>query len=304
LIRNRLLGREEKNLLDNELQISVQLQQILREIEQDVSDTTARINQQKAQSMNRVIRFMTASAVAGFVLALVFSIAVVNDVLRAKRYKEALEVANNRAKHLLRSREQLISTVSHDLKTPLSTISGYTQLIGQTSLSEKQQYYTDNIKSASEYISRLVQDFVEFTQIEAGKVAIDNAGFSLPGVINEITANVQAAFADKPVSLIVETDSAFNVRIKGDPFRLRQILTNLIQNAFKFTASGTIWVSSRADETRGLLHIEVQDTGIGIAQDKLELIFEEFTQADASIEKQFGGTGLGLTISRKMAEIL
>lgn len=301
---NQLVNDEEKKLLDNELLISAQLRKILIEIETKIVQNTTENNAQKTEALNRIIRIVTTFAGIGLALALIFSLLILNDFLKTKQYKEQLEITNNRAKTLLISREQLISTVSHDLKTPLSTIAGYCELLSAADLSPKQQYFNSNIKGAYEYISRLVQDLLDFTQIEAGKISVENIPISLPEIIRDVTTSVQGIYPSKPIKLSISIDPELNARIIGDPFRLRQILTNLVGNAYKFTAEGAIKIRTKANIGNGTFIIEVEDSGIGIASDKLHLIFEEFVQADKTVEKRFGGTGLGLTISKKMTEIL
>ena len=302
--RNRLLNIEEKKLLDNELSISSQLQEILAEIETDIVANTTKSNQEKAEALNEIISIITAAAVAGLTLALFFSLLILNDFLKTKKYKKDLEFANSRANKLLKNREQLISTVSHDLKTPLSTISGYTELLGNSALTAKQNYYNTNIKGASAYISRLVQDLLDFTQLEAGKIVIENLPFLLPKVIDEVAKSIQSIHLHKNITLNIDNDAIFDNRILGDSFRLRQILTNLIGNAYKFTTDGSISISTKPNFDNSAVVISITDTGIGIAEDKQQLIFEEFTQADETVDKRFGGTGLGLTISKRIAEIL
>lgn len=299
--RNALLSSQEKMLLDKELLVSSQLQKILSEIEREIVVNSERNDTAKTTALNRIIKIVTWSAVIGLALSFFFSLLILNDFLKTKKYKKWLEIANSRTSALLRNREQLISTVSHDLKTPLSTISGYAELLSHAELTPKQQYYNSNIKSASDYISHLVQDLLDFTQLEAGKITIDEMAFSLPQMLKEVSESVATMHA-KPIRLEVKWNPIFESSILGDPFRLRQILTNLIGNAFKFTAQGTIIVNAVVDDEQ--LKIHVQDSGIGIAKENLSRIFDEFTQADNSIEKRFGGTGLGLTISRKIAEIL
>lgn len=301
--KNRLLNQQESKLLETELSISAKLTAILSEIEEDLRQNSTLNNQAKTQALNKIIRIITWAAVIGLVLALIFSMLILNDFWRTKKYKKQLEIANARASQLLVNREQLISTVSHDLKTPLSTITGYTEMLSSGELSARQQYYTRNIKGASEYISHLVQDLFDFTQIEAGKITIEKIPFSVADVIDDVTRSINPAHLAKPIELGIDVANNLQQPIIGDPFRLRQILTNLVGNAYKFTDSGTITITAN-QSSDGTFMISVADSGIGIADEKKSVIFEEFTQADETIEKRFGGTGLGLTISKKMAEIL
>lgn len=302
--RNELLNSEEKKLLQNELSISAQLRKISNIIEREIIINTTKNNQEKESTLKNIIRIVTITAAIGILLTLLFSLLILNDFSKTQSYKKQLEAANLRAKSLLRNREQLISTVSHDLKTPLSTIVGYTELLGNANLDTKQSYYNKNIKGASEYISHLIQDLLDFTQIEAGKIVVENIAFPLQDVINDVASGIQSVHQQKPIALSITIEKRLDHRIMGDPFRLRQVLTNIIGNAYKFTASGFIKIDAAIDSESLNVVIRIEDSGIGIAKDNQELIFEEFTQADHSIEKKYGGTGLGLTISKKMIEIL
>ncbi|RZJ98100.1 MAG: HAMP domain-containing histidine kinase, partial [Flavobacterium sp.] len=221
---------------------------------------------------------------------------------KTESYKTQLEIANAKAKKLLNDREQLISTVSHDLKTPLSTIVGYSELLSNSDLNTKQKHYNKNIKSSSEYISKLVQDLLDFTKIEAGKIVVEPIPFSLSVVIDEVAKNIQAVYSQKEIDLRINIDPEFTKNIVTDPFRLRQILSNLIGNAYKFTLKGSIAIEAKIIDEN--VSISVIDTGIGIKESSQKIVFEEFTQANDGIEKIFGGTGLGLTIAKKMAETL
>ena len=298
------LNFEENKLLQNELLISDQLRKVLSIIEREIIRNTTKNYLEKEKSLKRNNQIVTIAAVLGLFSTLFFLILILNDFSKTQSYKKQLEEANSTTKRLLRNREQLISTVSHDLKTPLSTIVGYTELLGNSELTKKQLYFANNIKGSSEYITKLIQDLLDFTQIEAGKITIEKIPFSLPDVIHEVAKSIQSVYEQKPILLSIEIDAVFQDKIIGDPFRLRQIVTNIIGNAFKFTAEGFIKIEVKATNENQFFTIKIEDSGIGIQDDKQQLIFEEFTQADENIEKKYGGTGLGLTISKKMVEIL
>lgn len=298
------LNFEENKLLQNELLISDQLRKVLSIIETEIIRNTTRNYLEKEKSLKRNNQIVTIAAVLGLFSTLFFLILILNDFSKTESYKKQLEEANSTTKKLLRNREQLISTVSHDLKTPLSTIVGYTELLGNSELTKKQLYFANNIKGSSEYITKLIQDLLDFTQIEAGKITIEKLPFSLHDVIHEVAKSIQSVYEQKPIQLSIEIDDIFQNKIIGDLFRLRQIVSNIIGNAFKFTAEGFIKIEVKANIENHFITIKVEDSGIGIHEDKQQLIFEEFTQADQSIEKRYGGTGLGLTISKKIVEIL
>ncbi len=297
------LNFEENKLLQNEIAISDQLRKILRIIEREIIINSIKNNSLKEKSLKRVNEIVTASAVIGLLLTIFFSILIVSDYSKSQLYKKQLEIANFKTKNLLKSREQLISTVSHDLKTPLSTIVGYSELLGNSDINTKQSYFIKNIKNSSEYITQLVQDLLDFSQIEAGKISIEKVPFSLPEIIENVARNIQTVYKQKDIDLIINVDEKFQKRIVGDPFRLKQILTNIVGNAYKFTEEGHIRIAAYANEDQ-FFTISIQDTGIGIEKGNQKLVFEEFAQANENIEKKYGGTGLGLSICQKIISIL
>ncbi|AXB55613.1 hybrid sensor histidine kinase/response regulator [Flavobacterium fluviale] len=297
------LNFEENKLLQNEMAISDQLRKVLRIIEREIIINSIKNNSLKEKSLKRVNEIVTASAVIGLLLTVFFSILIVSDYSKSKAYKKQLEIANFKTKNLLKSREQLISTVSHDLKTPLSTIVGYSELLGNSEITTKQSYFVKNIKNSSEYITQLVQDLLDFSKIEAGKIAIEKVPFLLPEIVEDVAKNIQTVYKEKNIDLIINVDEKFQQRIVGDPFRLKQILTNIIGNAYKFTEEGHIRVAAYENDTNTFT-ISVQDTGIGIEKGNQKLVFEEFAQANENIEKKYGGTGLGLSICQKIISIL
>jgi signal transduction histidine kinase/CheY-like chemotaxis protein/HPt (histidine-containing phosphotransfer) domain-containing protein len=296
------MNLRENKLLKNEILISDQLRKVLRIIEQEIIVYSNKNNIEKEKSLKKINQIVTFAAITGFLLTVFFSILIASDFSKTQLYKKQLEIANFKTKNLLKSREHLISTVSHDLKTPLSTIVGYTELLSNSDLTTKQIYFTRNIKNSSEYISRLVQDLLDFSQIEAGKISIEKIAFSLPETINEVASDIQSVFAKKEINLVISTDENLKNHIVGDPFRLKQVLINIIGNGYKFTESGFIKINAQINAKKIIITIE--DSGIGIEKESQELVFEEFVQANETIEKQYGGTGLGLSISKKIITLL
>lgn len=292
----------ENKLLKNEILISEQLRKVLRLVEQEIIIYSNKSNIEKEKSLKKTNQIVTFAAIAGLLLTVFFSILIASDFSKTQLYKKQLEIANFKTKNLLKNRENLISTVSHDLKTPLSTIIGYTELLSNSELTTKQIYFARNIKNSSEYISRLIQDLLDFSQIEAGKIAIEKIAFSLPETIIEVAKNLQSVFAKKEINLVITTDEQLKNLIMGDPFRLKQVLINIIGNGYKFTETGFIKIDAQVNNKK--IFITIEDSGIGIEKESQELIFEEFAQANKTIEKQYGGTGLGLSISGKIIALL
>ena len=305
-IQKRNLSIKENELLQNELTISQKLHQILTAFEKEMENTAAIINYEREQALSKSLNMISIAALIGALLAITFSILILNDFWKSQRYRKELEEASKYTSSLLKSREQLISNVSHDLRTPLSTILGYTELLSNSNLKIKEAYYVKNIKSASNYVAKLVDDLLNFSKLEAGKVKIEHIPFKLDKIIIETGEGLQSIY-DKPIELIFDIENSLKRELIGDPFRIREILTNLIGNAYKFTEKGHIKISAKTIKKENnipLVSITVEDTGIGIRKEKQSIIFKEFTQAEENTEKKYGGTGLGLTISKKLAQLL
>ncbi len=305
-LKNQAKTTSQKNkeieLLRNDLFISQKLNEILVEFESDVIKKANLNNLSREKAQQKTVSILTTAAIIGLVMTGLFFLLITSDFLKNQRYRKQLEIEKKKTESLLTAREQLIATVSHDLKTPLNTIQGFSELISLGGVSEKQNYYLSNIKSSSVYINQLVNDLLDFSKIEAGKIELENTVFELDKLIAEVAESIQSLYPSKPISLQLELHPITGLSLESDALRIRQILSNLIGNAYKFTEKGFIKIS--ADYHQNQLTIVVQDSGIGIEENKLHLIFNEFTQADKSIEKKYGGTGLGLTICKKLAEIL
>tara|TARA_R110002167_G_scaffold261316_15_gene467827 strand:+ start:1517 stop:3985 length:2469 start_codon:yes stop_codon:yes gene_type:complete len=302
----RFVAQKEKVINKNDLELSQQLRTIITEFEQEVVLNSYNQSLKRQVVLRRSMRLAGIAALLGFLVVALFTFLINRDFWRIQTYRQKLEKEKKFSESLLKSREQLISTVSHDLRTPLHTITGYTELMENTSLSEKQHQYLKHVKSASEYVGNLVNDLLDFSKLEAGRLKVEKVPFVCANLIQETAENLQAIHRHKKVKLFLEIDPKLERTVLGDPFRVRQILTNLIGNAFKFTEEGSIRITAKMIEKGKLVSalIEVSDTGIGIPKEKQKIIFKEFTQADDHTEKRFGGYGLGLTISNKLTALL
>lgn len=311
-IRESLIQKENE-LIRNDLNISERLREIIASFDREITKNNNLEKQQRAKSMERTKEILKFAGILGGIVVLLFSYFILSDFFRAERFKKNLEESKNYAESLLKSREQLISTVSHDLKTPLNTISGYSELFENSNLSEKQKYYLGQITSSSHFISHLVDDLLDFSKLEAGKLPIESVPFSLENIIIEAGNAVKQQFPQKAVDLKFSISQEIKSKIfESDPLRIRQIINNLVGNAFKFTENGSVEIKVEELDTSTALSvpkiskikISVIDTGIGISEEKQQLIFNEFTQAETEIAHKFGGSGLGLAISKKLTELL
>ena len=221
--------------------------------------------------------------------------------------RAAIEHAREAAEQTARTRSAFLANMSHEIRTPLNAILGLTELLFDTPLAPEQRHSLDLVRSAGETLLTLLNDILDLSKIEADQLKLESIPFD-PGHLIESTLALLAIRArEKRLDLITDVKPGVPSSVRGDPTRLRQILTNLVWNAIKFTDRGevVVGVAKREPSSAGevLLHFSVRDTGIGIAPDKLEAIFEEFTQADSSTTRRYGGTGLGLAISRRLVRL-
>jgi len=302
------LREKENQLFQNELDVSFQLRKIITDLDNEISQNSLFEAQERAASEARTKYILRLAAIVGALIMVLFSYIIVTDFFKAEKFKKGLQQEKKYSEDLLKSREQLMATVSHDLKTPLNTIVGYTELFSHTPLSEKQQNYTQQIASSAHFISKMADDLLDFSKLEAGKLLIEKVPFSLENLLHQIAKASKDLHIQKPVDLNLFIDEPLHGKVfESDPLRIQQIINNLVSNAYKFTDKGRIQITANLLKTKGkkqTVEIAVVDSGIGISKEKQQLIFKEFTQAEKDTFQKFGGSGLGLAISKKIAKLL
>ena len=227
------------------------------------------------------------------------------DVTERHEMEEELRSAKEAAEGASRAKSEFLANMSHEIRTPLNGIMGATDLTLDTALSTEQREYLTMVKSSADSLLSVINDILDFSKIELGRLEFEQLPFDLRDCLAEAMKLLAIRAHQKGLELLAEVDESVPGTVVGDPGRLRQVLVNLIGNAIKFTERGEVVVTldlSRDDPQQPEVRFAVRDTGIGIALDKRDVIFEAFRQADGSMTRRFGGTGLGLAISAKLVE--
>ncbi len=229
-------------------------------------------------------------------------ISTFRDVTERREREDALAAARIEAEAATEAKTDFLSNMSHEIRTPLNGILGFTKLVCETDLNEEQADYLNNIRSAGTMLREIVDDILDFSKVEAGRIEIDTVPFSLNEAVEDVVSLVKAARLNSRAVISHKVHADEPIFMMGDETRLRQVLTNIIGNAAKFTEAGSIDVNASIEGEQ--IVITVKDTGPGIPKDKLDRVFEGFRQADSTITRKYGGSGLGLSISRSLARLM
>jgi len=279
----------------------------ISQLEENESFITA----QRASSASKVAdsanQIMTVIGVLGILITIIFIYLILLDVTRSNRLRAQLVEERKRAEKLARAKEEFLANMSHEIRTPLNAIVGFADLLSGHSQNEKQEQYTEAIQRSSGHLLSLVNQILDFSKIEAGKLQQTNVQFDFHKLIREVHEDFRIKAAEKNIWFSYRIDNSVPQFVSGDPLSVKQIIINLASNALKFTDHGGVIITCILEEEKEdtvQIRIEVKDTGIGVAPEMLERIFDEFTQQDPEITRRFGGTGLGLTITKKLVEFL
>lgn len=304
---SRLLAEQsarELALLDADKKITGEIEQLIHKLEDEeraliVSKATASkvAADSAAESIRRIM-------IAGFILVLLLLILVLRDVELAGRRRKELIAARLQAEKLARAKEEFMATMSHEIRTPLTSVIGFSEKLKETRLDPVQERYMKAITGSSEHLLSIVNDVLDFTRVDSGKLRFESVPFKAAEVFTEVYDSLVWKADEKQIKLNLFVQPVATLLLHGDPVRLRQVLFNLAGNAIKFTERGSVDITATYlnENGKAVLLFKVSDTGIGIPENKLNAIFGEFEQAEATTEQKYGGSGLGLAITRRIVE--
>jgi len=238
---------------------------------------------------------------------LVGVLGIAREITERKLLTESLQRAKEEAEMAARAKSSFLANMSHEIRTPMNAIIGLTELALRTALTPRQQDYLDKVHAAANSLLGLLNDILDFTKIEAGKLTMEAIPFPLEQVFDGVAAIMAIQIEDKGLELHFAQGPGVPSHLIGDPLRLRQVLTNLASNAMKFTEQGDIIIHTSCvsvADNKTVLRFAVRDSGIGISEEQMGRLFQAFSQADDSTTRKFGGTGLGLAISRQLVELM
>ncbi len=283
----------------------------------DITSTSRQIREIEENNLAQIIRnndffsrrvaYMDYAATSFAVIVILFSLFVIfRDINKRTKVERQLRIAQERAEQSAIMKEQFMANMSHEIRTPMNSIIGFANLLSQSRLDDKQKRQVDAIQSSGENLLNIINDILDYSKIESGMMNIEKIPFSPAGLLHSVNMMFLPKAVDKNLQFEFYTSSQLPQTVLGDPTRLTQILVNLINNALKFTIEGSIWVKTELlneENENVIIQFSVKDTGIGIPKEKLQEIFERFIQANADTSRVYGGSGLGLSITKKLIEL-
>ena len=299
-LSQQALERERWRLRNDNQRLNGQINRLMNSFEREQLFVSEKIQERNEQIRQESMRALVAVASGAILLAVIFGVLVWKGWLRDDRFRRALEEARRRAEDLLEAREKLMLTITHDFKAPLGSIIGYVELMMRLDNTERQKFYLQNMKASSDHLLSLVSDLLDFHRLESHKLDINHIAFSPKVLFDKIVSAMQPVADKKQLNLVLKVEKSADANFSGDPLRIKQIVDNLLSNALKFTARGTVTIHVFV-RVRYLV-FSVSDTGRGIARDDLEHIFQAFTRLSSA--QGVEGFGLGLAITRQLVDLM
>ncbi len=303
----QVLTKTELELVNRDHIIVEKLRTIILKIKELESETVRAEKQETLSTARSSFSSVILFALCGGLLSMVLIYFVLRDIVKGNKMQRELAREKGKAERLAVVKEEFLANMSHEIRTPLNSILGFSEQMADDELEEGQKMRLQKIRSSGEHLLMLVNDILDYSKIESGKLRLEKIGFRLQVVVNESLATLEHLAGAKNIELRCEIDETLqDLTLRGDPIRLKQILINLAGNGVKFTENGYVKLSASPIHQQGdniLVEFCIEDTGKGIEPSKLDRIFEEFDQEDTSISRRYGGTGLGLAICKKLVQL-
>ena len=307
-LQNEKLLAKQTKLATTNSEIKERLYDLITKMEAEVTGSI----KQKAEAANvlanKTYRWLMLFTLTGTLLTIFVLFIIVRYMRKARAYQLALERSREETEKLAKTKELFMANVSHEIRTPVNAISGFAEQLMHKSFDKETAGMLKIIKSSSDHLVRTINDILDFSKLQNGKLSLEKTHFSSRRLLEEIQAVFESQAEDNNTKLTHFMSKTTPAVLLGDPYRLKQILINLVGNAIKFTSDGEVWFSFDCPATSGPsaeieLIVNVSDTGIGIDKSKLDIIFEDFIQAEMNTTRKYGGTGLGLSIVKKLVEL-
>ncbi len=297
------INRKEYALIGQSTYITDHLKRILGDYEKEEIYHAQNKQESRERTISILTRIFAWVAVVTLLFIVFFIFFILRDLSRSQRYRKQLEEANLYRDRLLKSREKLILTVTHDIKSPLSSIMGYIELLDGTHPDKRQSYFIENMKGSSKHILNLITNLLDYSRLENNKMIIETVTFNAFQLFKETGDSFLPLALSRQLELDCQIDSRLNRDFTGDALRIRQILVNILSNAIKYTSSGSVSFQALFREEAQETVLRIKDTGSGMTQEEQKTIFDEFTRLSSN-SSAAEGTGLGLTITLKLVELL
>ena len=306
-IKEVQIKARELTLVQRDRELTTRLTSLISTIENDENLQFERKAYQADLSAGLTYRWLIIFGSSVFLLLLIVLLVIINYVRKTNATQTALLDAKNEAENLARAKELFVANVSHEMRSPMNAISGLSEQLLEWPVDEKVHEQLLVIRKSSDHLLGVVNEILDFSKLQAGKIVIEKIDFYLSDVIEEVIEINSVTANKKELKILHRIDPSLPAVLIGDPVRLKQILHNLMSNAIKFTDTGSVSLEvtrKGGDDRSVLLEIAVSDTGIGIGEDKLDTIFEDFAQEETSTARQYGGTGLGLSIVKRLIDLM
>lgn len=301
-LQSQQIARRELDLVNANTMLINELVSHLRQVEREERELEEANNDMAVLLVNDSIKRIGIILILSFLGAALLVFRILTDITKSNALRKQLVDAKEKAEELSHVKQRFLANMSHEIRTPLQSILGFAEQLKHSDTADREA--VNAMYSSSEHLLHIVNEVLDFSKIESGKLTIERDTFDLPVVLREVESAIRVQAGKKGLDFILEHDTAWDIPLIGDSFRLRQILYNLLGNAVKFTLKGYVKLQvDILEQDYGVIcTFRISDTGLGMTEDEIGTVFNQFEQAHATIGRQFGGTGLGLTIVKKLVE--